>query len=203
MKRSGFTLEQIAHVTKHKNLDSLKHYVDAPTLEEKESYKEGYSTMAITIRKPHQKDQVTTLNQSQTRCQLLLTKKIMTIIHQITEKLLCQTEMRSPNPHRITALIYRTSWPTNCTRHPICSKMPTFPTVTLISHYPSKLMIQWTLHIYQKNNYFWHFNSPGWVENITVITTLGEHPCIFLQKFLLLSNIIIIKLLQFIVFWNK
>ena len=31
MRRSGFTLEQIANVTKHKNLDSLKHYVDAPT----------------------------------------------------------------------------------------------------------------------------------------------------------------------------
>ena len=41
IKRSGFTLEQIAHVTKHKNLDSLKHYVDAPTLSEKQSYNEG------------------------------------------------------------------------------------------------------------------------------------------------------------------
>ena len=41
MKRRGFTLEQIASVTKHKDLDSLKHYVDAPTLSEKQSYNEG------------------------------------------------------------------------------------------------------------------------------------------------------------------
>ena len=39
--RSGFTLEQIAHVTKLKNLDSLKHYVDAPTLSEQQSYNKG------------------------------------------------------------------------------------------------------------------------------------------------------------------
>ena len=41
LRRSGFTLEQIAHVTKHKNLDSLKHYVDGPTLSDKENYNEG------------------------------------------------------------------------------------------------------------------------------------------------------------------
>ena len=41
MKRSGFSLEQIANVTKHKNLDSLKHYLNAPTLEEKHNYNEG------------------------------------------------------------------------------------------------------------------------------------------------------------------
>ena len=41
MHKSGFTLEQISHVTKHKNLDSLKHYVAAPTIQEKEAYNEG------------------------------------------------------------------------------------------------------------------------------------------------------------------
>ena len=41
MRRSGFTLEQIAHVTKHKNLDSLKHYVDGPTMTDKENYNKG------------------------------------------------------------------------------------------------------------------------------------------------------------------
>ena len=38
MKRSGFSLQQIANVTKHKNLESLKHYISAPTHEEKETY---------------------------------------------------------------------------------------------------------------------------------------------------------------------
>ena len=41
MRRSGFTLEQIALITKHKHLDSLKHYVDAPTLGDKENYNDG------------------------------------------------------------------------------------------------------------------------------------------------------------------
>ena len=41
MKESGFSLQQIANVTKHKNLDSLRHYVSEPTLKEKESYNEG------------------------------------------------------------------------------------------------------------------------------------------------------------------
>ena len=41
MKRSGFTLEQISHVTKHKNLDSPKHFADAPTFTEKKSYNDG------------------------------------------------------------------------------------------------------------------------------------------------------------------
>ena len=38
MKRSGFSLQEITNVTKHKNLESLKHYLAAPTHEEKESY---------------------------------------------------------------------------------------------------------------------------------------------------------------------
>ena len=38
MKRSGFSLQQIANVTKHKNLESLKHYISAPIHEEKETY---------------------------------------------------------------------------------------------------------------------------------------------------------------------
>ena len=41
MKESGFSLQQISNVTKHKNLDSLRHYVSGPTLKEKESYNEG------------------------------------------------------------------------------------------------------------------------------------------------------------------
>ena len=34
MHRSGYSLKEI-NVTKHKNLDSLKHYVDGPTYEDK------------------------------------------------------------------------------------------------------------------------------------------------------------------------
>ena len=47
LQRSGSTLEQIAHVTKHKNLDSLKHYVDKPTLCDKENYNDGLFNYAI------------------------------------------------------------------------------------------------------------------------------------------------------------
>ena len=38
MKRSGYSLQEIANVTKHKNLDCLKHYLAVPTHEEKEEY---------------------------------------------------------------------------------------------------------------------------------------------------------------------
>ena len=41
MYRSGFSLEQISHVTKHKNLDSLKHYVSGPSHADKENYNQG------------------------------------------------------------------------------------------------------------------------------------------------------------------
>ena len=41
MHKEGFSFEQIANVTKHKNLDSLKHYISGPTLNEKQSYNEG------------------------------------------------------------------------------------------------------------------------------------------------------------------
>ena len=36
--RSGFDLKHVANVTKHKNLDSLKHYVAGPTYKDKENY---------------------------------------------------------------------------------------------------------------------------------------------------------------------
>ena len=35
MKRSGFDMNEIRNVTKHKNLDSLKHYIGGPTYQEK------------------------------------------------------------------------------------------------------------------------------------------------------------------------
>ena len=38
MKRSGFSLQEIANVTEHKNLDSLKYYFATPTHKEKEWY---------------------------------------------------------------------------------------------------------------------------------------------------------------------
>ena len=41
MHRSGFSQEEIANVTKHKNLDSLKSYVSAPSFSEKQRYNEG------------------------------------------------------------------------------------------------------------------------------------------------------------------
>ena len=41
MKRQGFDLNQISHVTKHKNLDSLKHYIGGPTYSDKKKYNEA------------------------------------------------------------------------------------------------------------------------------------------------------------------
>ena len=41
MKCQGYTLQEISNVTKHKNLDSLKHYVDGPTYEEKRGYNDA------------------------------------------------------------------------------------------------------------------------------------------------------------------
>ena len=41
MHQSRFSLQEIANVTKHKNLDSLKHYVSGSTMKEKENYNEG------------------------------------------------------------------------------------------------------------------------------------------------------------------
>ena len=38
MHQEGFTLQEIANVMKHKKLDSLKHYVAAPTLHDKQQY---------------------------------------------------------------------------------------------------------------------------------------------------------------------
>ena len=38
MPHSGFGLNQIFHIMKHKNLNSLKHYLDAPTHSEKQGY---------------------------------------------------------------------------------------------------------------------------------------------------------------------
>ena len=41
MRKQGFDLNQISHVTKHKNLDSLKHYISAPTYSEKRKYNDA------------------------------------------------------------------------------------------------------------------------------------------------------------------
>ena len=52
MHRSGFSLQEIANVTKHKNLDSLKHYVSKPTLQEKASYNQGLFNYGNTKENP-------------------------------------------------------------------------------------------------------------------------------------------------------
>ena len=38
MKFQGHSPEEIACVLKHKNLESLKHYLDAPSMKDKENY---------------------------------------------------------------------------------------------------------------------------------------------------------------------
>ena len=46
MRCSGFSLEEIAHVTKHKNIESLKHYLAGPTHEDKEKYNDALHAYA-------------------------------------------------------------------------------------------------------------------------------------------------------------
>ena len=38
MHRQGYSLQEISNVTKHKNIASLKHYLDALTHKDKENY---------------------------------------------------------------------------------------------------------------------------------------------------------------------
>ena len=52
MKQQGFSLQQIVNVPKHKNLDSLKHYVSGPTLKEKESCNEGLHSYGKECNEP-------------------------------------------------------------------------------------------------------------------------------------------------------
>ena len=48
LHRSGFSLQEIANVTKHKNLDSLKHYVAGPSHSDKENYNEALHSYGST-----------------------------------------------------------------------------------------------------------------------------------------------------------
>ena len=41
VKRAGYTLNEIAFVLKHKNLESLKYYLDKPTLEDKTNFSDS------------------------------------------------------------------------------------------------------------------------------------------------------------------
>ena len=38
LKQQGFELHETQNVTKHKNLDSLKHYISGPAYQEKQNY---------------------------------------------------------------------------------------------------------------------------------------------------------------------
>ena len=41
LRRQGFDLDEIKNVTKHKNIESLKHYIDAPMYQDKRNYNEA------------------------------------------------------------------------------------------------------------------------------------------------------------------
>ena len=59
MYRSGFDLKEISHVTKHKNLDSLKHYGEGPTYNDKENYNSAllnYASTESSERPQHQQN---------------------------------------------------------------------------------------------------------------------------------------------------
>ena len=52
LKRKGFDLNEISHVTKHKNLDSLKHYIGGPTYNDKRKYNDAMSSYATGNMEP-------------------------------------------------------------------------------------------------------------------------------------------------------
>ena len=61
MKRQGFDLNKISHVTKHKNLDSLKHYIGGPTYADQKKYNEAmshYASNDYNPEAPPQKKQI-------------------------------------------------------------------------------------------------------------------------------------------------
>ena len=55
MHHSGYSLQEISNVTKHKNLDSLKHYIDGPTHAEQESYNKAMYEYAHSPAAPKRK----------------------------------------------------------------------------------------------------------------------------------------------------
>ena len=62
MKRKGFDLNEISNVTKHKNLDPLKHYIGGPTYNDKKRYNEAMSSYATEPKeKSPKKTKVTAL----------------------------------------------------------------------------------------------------------------------------------------------
>ena len=80
MKRQGFDLNEIQNVTKHKNLDSLKHYIAGPTYKEKQSYNEAllnyaenenqHEDIPVKKRRPHPKKNKLRLSRNQTQVHL-------------------------------------------------------------------------------------------------------------------------------------
>ena len=69
LRKSGFTFEQIAHVTKHKNLDSLKHYVDGPTITDKENYNKGLFNYAKNNKSPKRASDEVAQTPAKKKCQ--------------------------------------------------------------------------------------------------------------------------------------
>ena len=52
LKRQGFDLNEISHVTKHKNLDSLKHYIGGPSYTDKRRYNDAMANYASNDTNP-------------------------------------------------------------------------------------------------------------------------------------------------------
>ena len=53
MKTFGYSLQEIASVSKHKNLESLKLYIQKPTLEDKQNFSDSlfeYATDTIVAK---------------------------------------------------------------------------------------------------------------------------------------------------------
>ena len=65
MHHSGYSLQEISNVTKHKNLDSLKHYIDGPTHSEREGYNEAMFNYANSPAAPKRKIFHTEIDQVQ------------------------------------------------------------------------------------------------------------------------------------------
>ena len=55
IKKQGFDLNEISHITKYKNLDSLKHYIGGPTYSDKRKYNDTMSNCASGNDEPQPK----------------------------------------------------------------------------------------------------------------------------------------------------
>ena len=137
MHHQGYSLKEIANVTKHKNLQSLEHYIGGPTHDDKE----GYSTALFDIHETKRIQQLR-LNDTLMKSHKMQSKDPrMTTIQTITFwYLLLKTQLIQKitvNFNQFPGV--KMSYRTNYDKLQICSKMLLLQIVTFLFSSPSEL----------------------------------------------------------------